>query len=57
MSKIGLSLHLGTCHMCHCQSLKDGSEERGKESQAAIVAGNVARQIAFEAIDVSAVPS
>ena len=43
---------LGTCH---CQSLKNGSEERGK-SHAAVVAGNVA-WIAFEAIGVSTVLS
>ena len=54
MSNIGVSLCLNTGH---CQSLKDGSEERGKKSQAAVVAGNVARQIAFEGIDVSAVLS
>ena len=56
MSNIGVSLCLGMCHVCHCQSLKDGSEERRKKSQAAVVAGNVA-WIAFEVIGASTVLS
>ena len=46
----------GRClETCHCQSLKDGTEERGK-SHAAVVAGNV-EWIAFEATGLSTVLS